>query len=221
MDYWEDEVTFVEGIDPQVEARLTTVSILQNMLGVDPTTIAWMHADARVDAYGRDTGPSSLETPDMYDKFGELVDEDSYLVDWNSKASATYSGARRWSDPGAGEISAIQFALNLHQGVKTFITVARYDAVVPTVGIYYALRDFVLAQGSTISSFVQSVGYDPSSTFFDLPRPGLMTLNYQPDGNYQVPIAMPHYYESGHVVSHRAPVELKEDVMQWYLDLLQ
>jgi len=206
--------------DQTVYDRLTTVSTLQNMLGVDPTTIAWMHADARVNAFGRKSGPSSVDTPDMYDKFGELVEDDSYLVIRNLRAFETYLGARRWSSPGAGELSAIQFALNLHQGVKTFVTVARYDYDVPTVGIYYAIRDFVLTE-STVSNFVQSVGYDPGNTFFDLPRPGLMTLNYQPDGNYQVPIAMPHYYEAGHMVSHRAPVALKEDVMQWYLDSLQ
>lgn len=201
--------------DSKVQDRLTSLGTLQAMLGVNPRTIAWMTAGARVNAYGRGGGAAA---PEMVAEFGALNADDSYYVMGNSNVLTSYPGARRWSSAGAGELNTVQFLAGLSHGVNTFITSARYDSVVPTIGIPYAIAGF--AQTAPVSNWIQGVYYNDTNTSFGLPRAGWMGFPYQPDGSFVVAIAMPQHYEAGHTVSWRAPVELKQDVMKWYLDSL-
>jgi choice-of-anchor A domain-containing protein len=181
---WRDE------IDNTVEQRLTTVAILHAALGVDPRTIEWMSAAARVNAYGRSSGPSSAETPDMENEFGELMaEDDSYYVRRNGDALDNYPSARYWDSQGAGELSATQFVEGLYNGVETFITVARYDSVVPTVGIPHAIQWFALGSGP-VSDWIYNVWYEAENSYYGLARSGVMILGYQPcAGSPRHPVA--------------------------------
>ena len=61
---WSDQLGGVAVTNPN------TVATLSKALGVDATTIAWMQASARTDAYGREQGFSSQ---DMLNNFGNMV----------------------------------------------------------------------------------------------------------------------------------------------------
>lgn len=208
--------SWATSVDDIVEDKLKTVSVLEEMIGVDPRTIEWMGAAARVNAYGKGGGTAA---PDMEAAFGNLNADDSYYIVSNAEFVLPYSGARAWYSDGAGALSAEQFVTASRWGVNTFLTVSRYDSVVPSLGVPYAIALFSQDPSDPLGGIISSVGYNPDSTLFGLDRPGTMTLKYVPSGNYQVPIAMPHYYEAGHTVPRRAPAELKADVERWYLGL--
>jgi hypothetical protein len=189
------------------------------MLGVDPRSIAWMNAAWRTTVYGRSDGPRSIDTPDMHNQFGALSDEDSYFLRRSSAVGAGYTDARWWSDDYSSKWNATGFALDVYQGVETFITVSRFDRVVVTTAIPYAL-DYFAQNEPMVSLWLQAVTHDPVSPDYGLPRPGAMWLHYQPNGSPVVPVAMPNFYAAGHTVPRRAPAPLKADVMQWYHDSL-
>ena len=157
----------------------------------------------------------------LRDWFGPLLNvEDSYYVPRNGEVYPPYPNARHWDGVGAGELNATQFASNLKYGVKTFITVAHHDPVVPTVAIPPILNAFATANTS-VSLYLVAAQHMPESDLFGLGRPGIMRLVYRPVWQTEIHVPMPQLYDAGHTVSWRAPAELRADVMQWYFSSLE
>lgn len=201
--------------------NLNIAATLSQALGVDATTITWMKYSARTDAYGRDEGFSSS---DMVNNFGHLVTGDNYFVQDNIKVRVGYGGnnqapytpqnprpARTWDD-GINTAVAIgtNFLNNVSVPIRTFITVTKFDSLVWSPSIAYALND------GHFSSLVASSGvaYDPTYATYVTARPGAMTIDF--NSGLSSTVTMPTRYESGHTVPMRAPAQLLADVVQWY-----
>jgi hypothetical protein len=68
--------------------RLSRLDVLRQMTGVEPTTIAWMYAENRADAYGPDN--SQVADDDHFVAvFGALKYGDNYYVTDNRKPDET------------------------------------------------------------------------------------------------------------------------------------
>jgi len=184
--------------------HLTTVATLHQALGVDPTTIEWLHARARTRAYGRSDG-TLVSTPEMTTSFGTLGTDDNYFLVLNHAVELGYgTGSRWWTDPTIG----VSF-LNDLVYVDTFITNAKLDMVVWTPAIATALRSYTGVASSVMDSSART----------GITRPGWIEVNFVhgviPDPTSRE-IRFPLYPTAGHTVTARAPTELLADVMQWY-----
>jgi hypothetical protein len=199
---WTDQAALV------ASTNLTTLATLRQALGVDPTTIDWLHAAARTRAYGRSSG-SVVNTPEMTAAFGVLGADDNYFLIRNFSAGSPYDATSRWwTDPAIG-VSFLDDVIY----VKTFITNARLDMDVWAPAIPAALGQY--------SSIVSSSVYDsaPRTGFVRL---GWIDLTYLPaviSGPATREIRFPYYAAAGHTATIRAPGEILADVMQWYADL--
>jgi len=189
--------------------HLTTLTTLHQALGVDPTTIAWMHASARTRAYGRSNG-TIVSTPEMTTTFGTLGTDDNYFVILNQSVLSGYgTGSRWWTDSTLG----VSF-LNDLVYVNTFITNANYDMVVWTPAIAPALGSYASLVSTSVLDSASRSGVD---------RPGWIEVNFV-HGVIPEPtsreIRLPKYPTAGHTVTARAPDQLLADVMQWYSSTL-
>jgi hypothetical protein len=188
--------------------HLTTIATLRQALGVDPTTIDWLHASARTRAYGRGTG-SIVAAPEMTATFGALGADDSYFMIRNSVAGYKYSSDSRWWTDSAIGVSFLDDVVY----VKTFITTAKFDMDVWAPAIPAALGEY--------PSLVSSSVYD-SAARTGIARAGWIELDYLPSvasNPTTREIRFPYYATAGHAVTMRAPGELLADVMQWYSNL--
>ena len=105
--------------------NLVTLATMKQALGVDPTTIAWMYASARTQAYGRNPA-SGIAAPDWWPCSGTLDADDTYFMLLNQQVTTGYSSTSRyWMDPTIG----VSFLDDVAY-VDTFITDARLDMVV-------------------------------------------------------------------------------------------
>ena len=184
--------------------HLTTIATLRQALGIDPTTIEWMHASARTRAYGRGSG-TIVSTPEMTTSFGTLGTDDNYFLILNQAVLTSYAtGSRWWTDPTIG----VSF-LNDLVYVNTFITNAKFDMVVWTPAIATALGSYTGVASSVVDS----------NTRTGIARPGWIEVNFVhgviPDPTSRE-IRFPFYATAGHTVTARASAELLADVMQWY-----
>ena len=185
--------------------HLTTIATLRQALGVDPTTIDWLHAAARSRAYGRGSG-ILVAAPEMTATFGTLGADDSYFLVRNYAAGAHYSSDSRWWTDSAIGVSFLNDVVY----VKTFITDARLDMDVWAPAIPVALGKY--------PTLVSSSVYDAASRA-GITRAGWIRLDYLPSivsNPTSREIRFPYYATAGHAVTMRAPGELLADVMQWY-----
>lgn len=192
---------WLEGVTAALTERMTRPTVLAEALGVDPSTIAWMHADARAGAYGRGGGASQ---PEMAAMFGELGDEDAYYVGFNGEVSGQLPGSRDWLDPSIGEV----FLRNLAQ-VDTFITDAPYDLAVVSANLADALQ--------SATDMAAAVTHD-SAPRSGVARPGWLQIDFVPGAVAvdHAEIRFPRYPTAGHMVTLREPAELLADVRAWY-----
>jgi hypothetical protein len=195
---WSDQLATTVG------QNLTTIATLRQALGVNPTTIDWLHASARTTAYGRSSG--RISAPEMTTTFGALTSDDSYLVVLNGAVNSPYAGtARTWHDSAIGG----NFLTDLGY-VKTFITNAKYDMVVWTPALAPGLASFTSSVASTVIDSAPRTG---------IARPGWIKVTYL-QGVVPAPttreIRFPTYSNAGHMVSARDSANLLADVMQWY-----
>ena len=97
--------------------------------------------------------------------------------------------------------------------VKTFITVAKYDAVVWSPAIPLAINGV----SPVAADYYHATDANVCSMNNNGIRPGMMSLMYDsyPDGPTQN-ITMPTDYAAGHTVSMSAPADLLTDVAIWY-----
>jgi hypothetical protein len=188
--------------------HLTTIATLRQALGVDPTTIDWLHASARTHAYGRGSGIFA-DAPEMTATFGALGADDSYFLIRNYAAGAKYSSDSRWWTDSAIGVSFLNDVVY----AKTFITDARLDMDVWAPAIPLALGQY--------PSLVSSSVYDAAART-GVARAGWIELNYLPSvasNPTTREIRFPYYATAGHAVTMREPGELLADVMQWYSKL--
>jgi choice-of-anchor A domain-containing protein len=209
--------------------RLTQLATLSTALNVNAKTIAWMNDQTRLDrAYGRASTTSNLvETVTPIDlastsNFGPLNNDDNYLVLVNHTVSEPYGScgsqtctpptANRWNTSGVGVTTGKAFANNVRNGVKTFITVAQYDAVIWSPSIPLAIN----GRSPVVADYAPTEANVCSSNNNGL-RPGVMSLMYDsyPNGHVEN-ITMPTAYSAGHTIPMRAPAELLADVSTWY-----
>lgn len=178
---------------------LSAPSTLSDMAGVDVTTIAWLHPEARVGAIARGGGLDD-DSP-FAAVLGPLAEGDLYYA-------PTYL---RGNPPGYAWNSArydIAFFRTL-PGVRTFITDAGKDLVVftPDFPAVIAARSDIIAAAEHDAQPV------PGSD-----RPGRIVFTYRPELGLPAQIStirFPHYAGAGHMVTHRAPGELLADVEAW------
>lgn len=233
--------------------KLTSIQTLNDALGVDALSIAWMYAAARESAYGRATisvpylvdGASAVATIEVASAtpidlaksvssggFGPLNGDDSYLVTLNGRVRETYGyvydrpippgtppPARTYMSPDMGMMLGSAFARHLHNGVKSFITVTKHDALIWSPAISTAFEDFIPDPAvptdppNPLSPYPSWADYGagyPNDASPD--RPGAMVL-LVPSG--PIHVTMPTAYDSGHSVTMRTPAELRNDVMSW------
>jgi pimeloyl-ACP methyl ester carboxylesterase len=188
-----------------VANRLTNLSILRQMLGVDPKTIEWLFASARTTAYGRGDG-IGVDTPEMNATFGSLGPDDSYLLLFNPGVVNGTGAARSWSTDSA---LGADFLVDLVH-VRTFITNAKYDMTAWTPAIPGALAFY--------AGLVAGVRIDTTARA-GVARTGWIEVSYAEDIGVDPAvreIRFPSYEDAGHAVPVRASAELLADVMDWY-----
>lgn len=181
-------------IDAAVMALLDPTT-LNAMTGVDATTIAWLYAEARLGAYPREVGMH--DTSALAAVFGAPPPgDDIYLGSFT-----------RWGDlPGEYQWGTLPYGyaiLRTLPVVRTFITNAGKD-----INIFAPDIPAVLAAYSNI---IASAVHETD--------PGHIVVGYQPDlglSELEYTIRFPFYPSAGHMVSHRQPGELLDDVEAWF-----
>lgn len=189
---------------------LVNLDVLTQAIGVDPTTIEWMHADQRTTAYGRgfvDAQEDALvDQTEMIGAFGELNDSDRYFVGYNPVVNSQHPQGNAALDSVVGN----HFLFNSYF-VDALITDAAHDRAVWGPNIPPALA----AYNSWLTDAVHDT--DPRQ---GVDRPGWIQIYYQPDitpePNAMRELRFPHYAGSGHVVTLKEPGELLEDIEDWY-----
>jgi hypothetical protein len=218
-----------------VAQQLIDVTPLNKMVGVDVTSIAWMKAASRTQAFGRESGDIWKNTSQSWKSaFGsELAAGDNYFVVFNQRVADYYgcmrdlttgkcSGtpSRTYSTAG-GDIGSA-FLANVNY-VATLITVTKHDSVVPTPAIAEALNDGNPKFSQYLVDCPQPAGiacgvqyYPTAPTSYSLP--GKMSIAYKdPNPDMVVrDVIMPTAYESGHSVTMRAAAAFMSDIKQWY-----
>lgn len=186
------------------QATLQSTEGLGALLGVDPREIEGLDAASRVGAYRTPDASVEPEAEPIAADLGALPAWDRYFVGLSVPVVVTSSSTMiGWTAPLWGSV----FVDNLKR-TQTFITSARYDAIIHTDSLPDALRQ---VPGVSEASLDRS----PKP---GVARPGLMTIVYtSPLGGapQTFEVRVPHYAESGHAVAMRQPVELFDDVAAW------
>lgn len=191
------------GISAEVGDRLRQPDLLDTVLGVDPTTIAWMYADARQGAYGRELVGDETELTSI---FGALGPDDAYYVDLNYAVNAQLPGSRDfWADEMA------DLFLRVVATADTLTTDARLDMVVPVQTLAPVLSARARAVTSVVHDEVPRPGVDRTGWFQVEYVPG-----WAPDGVTMREIRAPRYDEAGHTVTLDEPAFLLEDITAWF-----
>jgi choice-of-anchor A domain-containing protein len=205
--------------------NLNNHATLPQALGIDCTTIEWMHSRSRTGAYGRGA-PDGFSSSDMQNTFGKIdsSSDDNYFVTSNGSVFVGYgyvnrynkppytaqnpAPARQWDDyqnstyvymADTGIPIGLNFLNNMLSGVATFIPVTQFDSVIWTPSIEGGLND------GNFSSLVSSAKYSQGSG---------LSITYNSNVKKTATMSLP--YASGHSVSMRAPAALLGDVMAWY-----
>ena len=189
---------------------LVDVEILEEAIGVDPTTIEWMHAEARQTAYGRgfvDAQEAALvDQTEMIDVFGDLNPEDRYFVGYNPMVNGQHP---QGNAPLGAEVGT-WFLFNTYF-VNTLVTDAAHDRAVWGPNIPPALAQY--------SQMVSDVTHDTAPRP-NVDRPGWMQITYQPDvappDDLEREVRFPYYGGSGHMVTLKEPGELLADIEDWF-----
>jgi hypothetical protein len=219
-----------------VAAQLTTVTGLNQMLGVDASTIAWMKASARTQAFGRDRGDIATPSQSWLDTFGGNTSTgDNYFMVWNNKVFDSYGCMRLLSngpctgkesrdyETAGGDIGG-DFIVNTRR-IETLITVTKHDGMVPTQSIPKGLNDGNRSFNQYLQTCPQpqgghcGVNYSPTTamTCLSLSHPGEMSIAFNIEGYTGIStVAMPTAYESGHSVTMRDGDNFMSDIQKWY-----
>jgi hypothetical protein len=185
-------------IDDAAAAAFGDVDRANSLLGVDPRTIPELQPRARADAF-RVVAPADAAQAQTNASWtaalGALATGDAYLV---SPATACPYGADLFSGPG----SLDAFVANLGDGVRTFVSDARYDG-----SIYSPAIPAALGQVARVA-----VDTAPRS---GVARPGWFRVFLDADAGTGVEVRFPPYVDSGHFVALAEPQALHDDVAAW------
>lgn len=182
-----------------VAAQLVQLDRLETALGVDPRSIAWMHAEHRKGAYGRRVSPSEgarVDLSQMQAQFGELGPEDSYYIATNHAVFRGYPGARSAQDTNIG---------------RAFLWSAYHTEVLLT----HAAFDRRIWAPAFAQTFARYSDYVDAARMLD----GAVEIDYRDSelgSNKRVHLAYASYPDAGHIVSLRAPAQLRSDVRRWF-----
>lgn len=179
-------------------ATMTDPASLAALTGVDVTTIAWLHADARTKVYPR--GPAMIDLAPLEAVFGALSDGD---VHYASPFMRMPVPGLPYAYPAARYGRMFVAALPL---VRTFITHAGKDATVYAPDIPAVLAGI---PELVTSSVHETEGPET--------RPGRIVVTYAPAAGVAAPVQIrfPYYEDAGHAVTMRRTAELLEDVEAW------
>jgi hypothetical protein len=186
-------------IDDAPAAVLADFGEATTLFGVDPRTIPALRPPARTNAFRASASdPTQAQTNAQWTStLGPLAAGDVYLA---APGTACPYGQALFT--GAGSLPA--FLANLEDGVRTFITDARFDASIYAPAIPAALTQ------------VATVAVDDSPRA-GVERPGWFTVTFAPDGGVAaaVQVRFPPYVDSGHFVALAEPQALHDDVVTW------
>jgi hypothetical protein len=190
-----------QAIDDVAAAALAQLSNAATLLAVDPRAIAGMRPAARAGAF-RVPAPADAAQAQTNAAFaaalGALGPEDAYLA---SPATACPYGPDLFAGPG----SLDAFVADLADGVRAFVSDARYDG-----SIYAPAIPAALAQIATVT-----VDTSPRP---GVARPGWFRVALAADaGTANAPneVRFPAYNDSGHFVALAQPGALHDDVAAW------
>jgi hypothetical protein len=173
---------------------LVMVDDLRILLGVDPTTIAWMHADARTGAYGK--GPSDVDTSAMKTVFGVLEAGDAYYRSSNENVAQAHPRARSAYDNVVGEL----FLWGAYF-TEVFFTNAAYDVRLYAPSLPRTFRAY-----PGLVSDAQSDGDSITVSYTGTGLPGAVDRVFP----------FRFYENAGHVVTLRQPMDIRNDVRDWF-----
>lgn len=169
---------------------------LSHMLGLEVSTIAWLHADARATAYPRvpNEGYHAEDDAALRALLGELPDgHHYYLHHWLAPPlpDAFYA-----AHPGYGRLFVRTLPF-----VRTLVTHAGKDSLIYSPD----LPGQIAYHGDLVASATH--------------EPGRIVVQYRPESGLRElmhTIRFPSYPAAGHMVTARAPGELLADVEAWY-----
>lgn len=197
----------------EAASQLVKLDVLEQMIGVDPTTIEWMHAENRTEAYGREfISVDEAGWVDLFElqaEFGELNATDNYFIGYNSEVNQSHPQGSWSMDPLVGH----RFLFNAYY-VESFLTDSAFDRAVWSPNIPPSFEDYPELVSTVVHDIEPRPGYE---------RSGWISLTYEADAipasvELERELRFPHYGSSGHIVTHRQPEDLLADVEQWLLD---
>lgn len=188
-----------------VASRLLELDVLRQALGVDPTSIAWLHAKARIGAYGR-VGPP-VPDDEFVAVFGSLAAGDSYYLPRNLDVSEGYDlESRWWTDPSLG----VQFLKNLRH-VRTLLSNAQKDVFVWAESTLPGLASYFQYVSEVRHNRLEQPG---------VPRTGWIEIDLlEPVETAYV--RFPRYEAGGHAITMQSPGEFLQDLRAFYEGDLQ
>jgi hypothetical protein len=185
-----------QALDESAARAYADLAAAKRLLAVDPREIPRFDPSERADAFrgtAPDTDATQAANATLTAALGPLRPGDRYLV---YPGPACPVPGTLLSDSGSGN----EFVANLRDGVRMFITDARYDSV-----IYSPAIPALLEQVATVA-----VDTAPRP---GVARPGWFTVTF-PAGT-PIEVRFPPYDDSGHFVSVAEPQHLHDDVEAW------
>ncbi len=178
-------------------AAITDPVRVEELLGVEITTIGWLQPAARGGA--GDRTQDAVDQTALVALLGPLEPQDVYYA-------PSFTGFERLDGPAFLTNAMDELSLVLPM-IDLFVTHAVYDGVVnsaPQLLAFPSYSDTIVA--------ATSLPDEPIGA----PRPGVVQLEL--DDGTLVPVRMPTY-EAGHVVTLDASPELLDDVIVWWAGL--
>jgi hypothetical protein len=185
------------GLEENAAMQIADPSGGPSLLGVPPASIPRLGPASRAGAFRTAAPPSpgamAIDAA-LASALGPLGSDDAYFV---------YPGT---ACPVGGLLqgigSANEFVENLDGGVRTFISDARYDAVIYSPAIPATLEP----AGTVVVDTAPRAG---------VARPGWFRVTLD-GGAMPIDVRFPLYDSAGHFVSVGQPQDLRDDVAAWY-----
>ncbi|MGA2451349.1 MAG: hypothetical protein ABTD50_22045 [Polyangiaceae bacterium] len=193
-----------DGLDKAAATALSEASNATLLLTQDPRAIPRLGPSARTTAFrilpaDPENGMPAANTA-LAALVGPLRPQDDYVMEPSSACATPFDVI--YSQVGSGD----EFLSNLQAGVSTFITNARYDAVIYSP----AIPALIAAHTS------DTVATDPVPDS-GVARPGGFTVTFAmtDGGSPSADVRFPPYTSSGHMVAITQPQDLHDDVVEW------
>jgi hypothetical protein len=189
-----------QALDESAARALGDLGAATTLLAVDPRAIPRLGPPARAGAFRlpvADTPATQATNAALTAALGPLAPGDRYLV---YPSTACPTGASLAEGAGAGN----EFVANLRDGVRTFISDARYDSVIYSPAIPAVLQE--------VGTVTMDTAPRPG-----VARPGWFRVSFPQNGapGPALEVRFPPYVDSGHFVTVAEPQHLHDDVAAW------